>query len=579
MRIAKKTLAATAGLLTILGTGPAFSAAIERNLPPAPLQQGPAPVIPPNSVPQALDTVPLGPNLTGLVVLGPKDEVVKGSVSGVDTSRVAELKDPAAIAQLQTHLGKPLTRRAIAEVEATIANIYRAKGLPFVAVLTPPQEVTSGVVQFRVVEFTVGKVTASGNTRAASEFYTDRVRVKPGEKVQSGPLIEDLDWINRSNFHKAEAIFTPGAGAAQTDLDLRVNEGKPWRVYAGYANSGAPSTTRDRYFAGAMVGDVLIPDSFLSYQITGSRDFWYNQGGFFKTTSHPDYISNAVRLVVPTAPRQQLEFLFSSVESSRRVDVFDFRQSTDEGSIAYRSALSNLVPAFRGDIYGGLESAHQLKETYFLGSHELSQSVDLYQLFVGWTGGFVTPAGDTELDISLHSSPGSVTPHNDAADFKSFSRNRVSSARYDFVQATVGHTYDIVPGFRFATTIQGQLTTAPLPDSQQLSIAVIRGYSSDDGSFDTGITTRNELQLPGFNILGGVSDIRDRVSPYIFLDAGYARDRFTGASVTPISTGAGFNYGLGNNLSTAVDVAYALRDAIQTERDDLRLEARITISY
>ncbi|MEN6543984.1 ShlB/FhaC/HecB family hemolysin secretion/activation protein [Parvibaculum sp.] len=584
MRKANKITAGMAGLLTLLISVEASADAIERNLPPAPLPQGPADLVPPNALPQELDTVPLGPKVGAIVLLGKKDDVVTAKgLKGIDASRVADLQDEASQAKLAAYVGQPVTRRLIAEIEATVANIYRAKGLPFVAVLTPPQEISEGVLQFRIVDFTVGRVTASGNSRASAEFYTDRVRVKPGERVETEPLLQDLDWINRSNFHKAEAIFTPGSKAGETDLNLRVTEGKPWRVYAGYANSGAPSSTESRYFVGGTVGDVLIPDSFFSYQFTGSRDFWYDEGSLFNNARHPSYASQAARLVVPTAPRQQIEALFSEVETSKDREFITFRQRTIEGSIAYRSALSNFTN-LGGDIYGGVEAVHQNSDAILnLFDVDIAALVDVYQVFAGWSGGFTTLAGASQLDVSVHSSPGGVGNHNDSTHFKNYSvgasGSRVTSARYDFVEATLVHDLPIVPGVSFHTEIAGQLTTAALPESQQIGIAQIRGYNSDDGSFDTGVLTRNEVRLPTFNALGRFTTLQDNALPYVFFDAGYAKDRFDGSSLTPMSAGAGLAYSIGRNFSASVDGAYAMHDAMDTKSGDWRAEVKLTVSY
>ncbi|HEY4344483.1 MAG TPA: ShlB/FhaC/HecB family hemolysin secretion/activation protein [Parvibaculum sp.] len=582
-----KNVVAAAAVLALLMAGqahaapppPAAASVPERNLPPALERQGPANVVPPNALPQALDTKPLGPNLTALVVLGSKDEITKTTAKGVDTSRVPTLNDTNAQAQLQPYLGQPLTRRLIGEVEATIARIYREKGLPFVAVMTPPQEISQGQVQFRVVEFKVGKIKATGNTRGPSDFYTGRVRVTPGEPVRSNDLAEDLDWLNRSSFHQAEAVFSPGVNSGETDLNLRVSESKPWRVYAGYANSGAPSTSRDRYFAGAVIGDIIVPDSYFSYQVTGSRDFWYDQGEIFNDARHPQYVSNAARLALPVGPRQQIEFTFSAVESNRSISVFDLRQRTLEGSVAYRTAASNYFKTLTGDLYGGVEYAHQNSDTYFGPFTAFAAAADVYQVFGGWSGVFDSVAGHTELDAALHVSPGSVTNNNESSDFVNYSAGRVKNARYSYIDTNVTHSLPLAYGLTFVTTIEGRLASGPLPESQQLGVTAMRGYTSDDGSFDYGITSRNELHLPSTNLLGRFSGLQDQLSPYAFVDIGYVRDKAFKSSETPISAGVGANYNLNGTLSTTLDTSYALRDVGLTERGDWQLTARVSVAY
>ena len=54
-----------------------------------------------------------------------------------------------------------------------------------------------------------------------------------------------------------------------------------WNVFAGYSNSGSPSSGLARYFLGRQVGGLLTPDSLLSYQFTTSSDFWIKNGDLF----------------------------------------------------------------------------------------------------------------------------------------------------------------------------------------------------------------------------------------------------------------------------------------------------------
>jgi hemolysin activation/secretion protein len=281
---------------------------------------------------------------------------------------------------------------------------------------------------------------------------------------------------------------------------------------------------------------------------------------------------------LPVGPRQQVEFTFSAVESNKSVLVFDMRQRTLEGSVAYRTAASNFS-TLTGDLYGGLEYAHQNSDTYFGTFSAFAAAVDVYQLFGGWSGSFDSVAGRTDIDASLHVSPGSVTNNNESSDFAYYSAGRVKNARYSYVDVNATHGIDLAYGLSFVTTVDGRMASGPLPESQQIGVTAMRGYTSDDGSFDYGITARNELRLPPMSLLGRVTDLRDQLSPYAFVDIGYLRDKAIRESETPISAGVGANYNLNGMLSTTADVSYALRDVGLTQRGDWQLGARVTLSY
>jgi hemolysin activation/secretion protein len=145
---------------------------------------------------------------------------------------------------------------------------YRRAGRPFVAVKLPPQDITAGVLQLRVVEFRLGRKSASGASAAVDKSVVDGVRLAPGEAIDAPTLQQDLDWLNHSPFRSVAAVFAPGDATGVTDLDLQVKSEKPWQVYAGYANSGTPSDGLDRWMLGGDVGDLLKPGSLLSFQMT-----------------------------------------------------------------------------------------------------------------------------------------------------------------------------------------------------------------------------------------------------------------------------------------------------------------------
>jgi hemolysin activation/secretion protein len=555
--------------------------AIERNLPPPP----PAPsseIVAPNAVPASQDTAPLGVNLAAVVVLGPKDALEAGQPrAAVDTARVPALDKGPVQRQLAAFIGKPLTRRLIAEIEAVIARSYRDSGFPFVSVSTPPQEITGGVVKFRVVEFHAGKIGVRGNKRASSEDILDDVRLKSGDPVDATALAEDLDWLNRNPFRRSEAVFSPGAAQGETNLDLRVSEARPWQVYAGYANSGSPSTDRDRIFVGATVADLPITDALVSYQLTGSPDFWYQNGQVFGEARHPTYVSHGARALLPVGARQDIEATFSAVESNQETSPFLTRQRTFDGSLGYRTALSNFS-GFGGDLFGGVEAGHQTSDLYFAGVSVFGNAVDTYQLYAGWSDALRTALGPASANIALHVSPGGIGGRNSSADFAAYTAGRVTDASYAYTDFDLAQSVELPRGTSFSTSVSGQLANRPLPDSRQMGVYGVRGYSSDDGSFDMGATMRNEFRLPTFDLLSHIAPMRDAASPFAFVDAGYARDKASAAgsaSATPISAGVGTDYRLGSAINATVSAAYAFRDAQLTKAGDVQVDFRVTVSY
>ena len=205
---------------------------VERFVPARPEAQ-PVEVAP--AVPLAVDADEqgLGVDLRAIAFIGADDPVLVRAGGEIDITRVARLDDPAFRAQIAGYVGRPISLAMIAEIEALVATHYREAGFPFVSVSTPPQEVSGGLLQIRVVEFRAGAVTSNGGERISGERVVAGVRLQPGETIDAARLSEDLTWLNRNPFRRMEAIFSPGGVLGETLLDIRVDESKPWQVSGG----------------------------------------------------------------------------------------------------------------------------------------------------------------------------------------------------------------------------------------------------------------------------------------------------------------------------------------------------------
>lgn len=279
-----RSLAALLATTTLIAPHLAFAQAVERNLPPAQTAepQEPKGFAP---VPGEQDDTPFGPALHAIIFLNANDPVAEGQpTEAIDTSRVPRLHDAAARKLFGKFLNRPLSRKLLSEIQAEIARFYRKKGYPFVSISTPEQEVSSGVLQIRVLEFVAGRVNVQGVEGREADRIREGMRIEHGQTINSKLLGQDIEWQNRNYFRSVEARFKPGENTGEADLDLIVKAEKPWRVYGGYTNSGSPSSGRDRIFVGAMAGRLPL-DATISYQMTASPDFYYRDGNVLRSNA------------------------------------------------------------------------------------------------------------------------------------------------------------------------------------------------------------------------------------------------------------------------------------------------------
>lgn len=566
---------AAALLVALALPGMAMATPIERN--PAPTGSQTRPVrltAPPNVTPETADPTPIAGALRVIRFLGPKGGVLapRRLGAGIHPGPLSALNDPAFVARMQPFLGRPISLRLIGRIEAAVADWYRRRGLPFVSVTTPPQEITGGVLQFRVTQFRLGHRSAAALGRMSPAEALAGVRVQPGQPIDTRQLGEDLDWLNRSPFRHVSATFRPGAGPGQTDLSLNVTETKPWRLILQADTSGARGTGRERFQLGAMVGDFWRPGSVLSYVFTGSPDAVQKGAALFG--GHPDYASHALALRLPTGHRQELEISFDAVESNSASFPFDTRSRVTEGKIGYRLAASGLgLPSGSGDLFAGIELRHAVAQTRFAGALVTSHPADVAQLYLGWTREWLDARGIRSVRVAVRYSPGGASATNSGAAFSAYSGGRATNARYAYATLLLGRSLPIGGG-ALTSTLDAQWAGSALLDTEQMTLGgsgAVRGYLPDDGAFDSAAVWRNTLTGRARRLGRGAT-----LAPFLSADLGYGLARGAGGGGQGMaSLGIGARMELGQKVTASFSAAMALRDAAVTRNGDVGLQIRV----
>ncbi|HEY2659537.1 MAG TPA: ShlB/FhaC/HecB family hemolysin secretion/activation protein [Caulobacteraceae bacterium] len=478
---------------------------------------------------------------------------------------------------LAPFIGRPLSRRLVSDIETRIVQRYRRRGRPFVQVSLPEQEVDQGVLTVRVVEFHLGKIKVEGVSPKAATDLAQAIRRQRDGGIDTGRLSQDLDWLNRDPFRNLTASFAPGTSVGATDLTLTATQARRWQVFAGYADSGAPSTGQDRYFVGASAEIIPAMGAVLSLQVTGSPDFWADRGELFGQSS-PLYRSASGRLDLPITSRQALDISLDAEESNFGGALFSSRQQTVEASAIYRAALSNLVPA-PGDVSLGVEARRQTRQTYFGGLAVAGASVGVYQLLLGWTGDEQDRFGRSTIDLNIHVSPGHFNASNTNAALAQFSLGRVRGASYGYAHFNFSRTTDLPHGLTLATQLTGQYADQAIPNSEQFAIGgvyAVRGYSLDDGAYDDGLILRDELRAQGPPLIQLANLIIEQ--PFLFGDLGHARDYIAQRALTIGSVGVGGSLRFGR-ASASLSFGDPLADGPSTRVGRWRADIRVEATY
>lgn len=530
------------------------------------------------------DDTPFGVTVAGVRLIGQDEPVLAAAPRGVTVGSVPGIAPQAAAAALSPFVGKPLTKALIVSMQRELASAWRKAGFPFVSVTVPPQEITSGVLTLRVVEFHAGKITVEG--MAVERNLAGRVRLVPGDRIDAGALEQDLDWLNRNPYRHVEGAFAPGDALGASDFTLKVTEDKPWSVFAEYANTGSEATGRDRWSVGGGAWIPELNDMTLSYRFTRSAEFWHDGRFGSLDIAQPGYLSHAARIDLPTWPRQALSIAPNFVETNELIEgtPFSFDNQTFELPILYRSALSNLLPGrYWGDVYFGTEPKWVKRTTAFDGNEVASGTAGLFNIVLGWAADFNDTHGNTTIDVRIKANPGGMVGNNTSADWAAFTGGRVTDATYVTGGLDITRTTRLPHDFFWVSQLSGLISNQALPDTERISLGgyyAVRGYNIDDGGADTGFVWRNELRLPTFSLLEKAGmGLADGVSSFALVDFGHGYDFAAHDHLTLASTGFGLDYAIGRGFLANFTGAVALNDAGQTQSGDWTFNANLRIAY
>lgn len=449
--------------------------------PHAPLEPPPPPALPHQDERVIVEA------LRGLVFLDRKEAVVpkvEMPPGGIDVLRLPRLRTPEFRKLVAPYLGKPVSMAALDRLIKGIYAYYSAMDLPFVSATLPEQDITTGVVQILVVEGGLGRLRVEGAKWFSEDLYRSAIRLRPNEPIRLSVLNEDVAWINKNPFRRANIFFDQGDTVGGTDLVLRTQERLPLRAYAGYNNNGSESTDRNQYLAGFNWGNAFGLGHQLNYQYTSSPDFRELQG-------------HSGSYAIPLPWRDTLTF--SGAYSKIKPDMaapFERDGMSGQASLRYDADLAPVGP-LRQAVAMLLEYKVTDNNLLFGGIPVTDNRTDIVQLSGIYSGGFADSWGANTFGLRLTASPGRMTGRNKTEYFE-ISR---ASAKADYFYGTMdlARTQPLPANFSLQVNGHLQLASGNLLGSEQLGLGgvnSVRGFNEGTVYGDQGYLLRTELHAP-----------------------------------------------------------------------------------
>ena len=550
--------------------GQALSQAIERNTPPSkrptvPTVQGP------ETESQVSAVTETGPALRGLTMSTSAEPPQRLGESTVFVGEGLRVSPDELSRVLARHVGQPLSPSRIAAIQSDIAALYQDKGYPFIAVSTPPQNVTEGILHLRVLEFRVGRLEA--RPLDTSDEIRAGLRLGPGDPVYLPRLQEDLLWLNRTPFRNTEASFRPGGQRGETDLLLETRRSRSVQGYVGAGNTGSESTGWNRVFAGVQAGGPLLGNGMAAYQFTISPEDIGNQ-------ADRGYLSHALQGSLPITARSEADLTVNWVQTHQAVDVFNIEGTVAEAAIGYRIALSDLMdaPLPPSDVRLGIEARRQVSVVDFDDIRVNSTAYNVYQAVIGYSMTSYGRRGASQFEAAFRVSPGDLDDANSDERMRLVTQGRMASARYAYLNATLRSRRDLTGGDSVSGLVRVQATGDALPRTEQMGLGGqggSRAFSYDDGASDQAAVVQAEYQFQPIGFSARGPELRTSA----FLDAAWGEGAPGEDDLALASVGVAASADLLESVSLEATLGAALTDGPRTQAGDIRLVARILARF
>ncbi len=455
--------------------------------------------------------------------------------------------------RLKPFIGKPLHQSDLDQLVAVIEGYYRENGKPIILIQIPtPQSLTKGCVQMIVRCARVGSVTVKGNKYFSSSDIRNHIKLNVGDEIDQNQLIKNLNFINRNSFRRAKALYTPGATECTTDVEIDVQDIKPYRFYGGTDNTGNAATGRERYFAGVNFANIFNRGHLLSYQ--------YTTNDFNRFNSHTAYYA------APLPWNHMLSFFggYSSVDVTIPTTTIQSRGDSWQLSGRYTVPLYGYDSSLMTECTFGFDfkqtNNNVLDTTGIIKVGKTN--VNLTQLYFQYLLSFYQPRRVTFFNTEIFYSPGKTLSKMAPSDYSMLRPGATASyayGRFSFLELV-----QLNKGFEITFNLRGQVASNNLLPSETFGLggySTIRGFEERQASTDNGVIFNFELLSPSKSLFTKLA--KDNLRALIFIDAGggvnYDRQPGDGPDPWLCSVGPGLRYNANANVVARLDWGFRIR--------------------
>jgi hemolysin activation/secretion protein len=407
-------------------------------------------------------------------------------------------------ARMKPFVGKPLTQEQLRLMQQTLILLCRELDRYWVDVYYPPQQVENGVVQIMVYEGFLGRVSAvyPGRRWFSEKFITNSIHLRRGDSISQKSLLADVNRLNSADpqFLEVNIDLKLGEfheqGSTNTDIDMRVRDRFPLRVFVGYDDYGVRELGENRVYSGLDYGNLWGIAHQFHYQYTTDLDF--------------DHLrSHTASYIAPFSWGHSLA-LFGGY-SDLNADLSPVSSALRSSGKAYQMSLRYTIPLPKlgkldQDISAQFDFKYANTPLQFnqVALNSFRAAID--QFVVTYHARLQDNFGSTELSASGYYSPGDMLGPNTTADFRTYAptENNDLTANYYYGRVNGERVFaaKFLPLHSFLDFRGGyQAASERLLPSEEWYLGgdqALRGYAENVVAGSEGYNATAEWHLPIF---------------------------------------------------------------------------------
>jgi hemolysin activation/secretion protein len=267
---------------------------------------------------------------------------------------------------LQKYLNRPLNNADLSNIKLDIVKFYAADGYNLVKVITPPQNITSGVLHIQIVEADVEAVLINDPKHLLCPYLKDAIR----QRIQIGDVFNDMETESLAsdfsdiNNVTATAVLQPGLEFKNTAININLDEAKEDVQSLKIDNYGSDLTGRGQATLHLEKSNLAhIGETVYTNLKTSTGKMWSAEVG----AKIPVFYRNLNLETSYQHSKNQIEGRLKPLNSKGESDQFNIalasdvinrinRQVTLRGGLELRNHMS--------DILGAKDSADRVRQAF-----------------------------------------------------------------------------------------------------------------------------------------------------------------------------------------------------------------------